>query len=44
MLQPSTAINIKSLNGREIIVGDSINIPNAKSTFATIKSSTINGT
>ena len=44
MLHPSTAINISNLNGREIIVGDSINIPSAKSTFATIKSSTIKGT
>ena len=42
--QPSTAINISSLNGSEIIVGESINIPSAKSIFATTKSSTINGT
>ena len=33
--QPSTAINIKSLNGSEMIVGDSINIPNASKIFAT---------
>ena len=37
-------MNISNLNGNEIIVGDNINIPNAKRMFATIKSSTINGT
>ena len=42
--QPSTAINISSLNGREIIVGDSMNIPSASRMFATIRSSTMNGT
>ena len=42
--QPSTAINIKSLNGNDIIVGDSMNIPNASNIFATTRSKTINGT
>ena len=31
-------------NGRDMIVGDSINIPSANRIFATTKSSTINGT
>ena len=42
--QPSTAINISSLNGKEIIVGDNINIPSANNMFATTKSKTMNGT
>ena len=42
--QPSTAININSLNGRDMIVGDNMNIPSARSMFATTRSSTINGT
>ena len=37
-------MNISNLNGNEIIVGDSINIPNASKIFATTRSSTINGT
>ena len=37
-------MKISSLNGNEIIVGDNMNIPSANSTFATTKSSTINGT
>ena len=41
--QPSTSTNSKSLNGREMIVGDSIIMPSAISTLATTRSMTRNG-
>ena len=44
MPQPSTAINISNLNGKEIIVGDSIIIPKASRIFATTRSRITNGT
>lgn len=40
---PSASTNNTILNGREIITGESINMPNDSSTFATTKSITING-
>ncbi len=40
----STAMNISSLNGIEIMVGDNMNIPSASKIFATTKSKMMNGT
>src|SRR5574344_306746 len=37
-------MNINSLNGNEMIVGDNMNIPSASKMFATTRSNTINGT
>ena len=41
--QPSTSTNKSSLNGSEMIVGDSIAMPSAISTVATTRSMTMKG-